>query len=258
MTQRPVDVPGWDSDAVIVDERFVERVPRRPVVRDGLARECRILPAIAPLLPLPVPVPSVVAPDASGPWRVRHALVPGSAAEPSDLTSATGEQVGHFLRVLHDLPLHDLDLPSDPLFARTVARMRREVVPLLDPADQEVGRELLERISRAPATNLVHHDLGPAHVLVANGVVTGIIDWTDACLGDPAIDLAWVLHGTPEPFREAVRRSYLPTAAELDRSLDWHRLGPWHEVLYGIDEREADYVESGLRGVRQRLRLHSA
>jgi Phosphotransferase enzyme family len=90
-------------------------------------------------------------------------------------------------------------------------------------------------------------------VLVSNGSVSGIIDRTDACLCDPAIDLAWVLHGTPAPFREAALRTYNPSSDERRRSLDWHRLGPWHEVLFGIDEGGSEYVESGLDGVNQRL-----
>lgn len=47
----PVADPGWDSDAVIVDGRYIERVPRREQVRQGLERECRLLAVIAPLLP---------------------------------------------------------------------------------------------------------------------------------------------------------------------------------------------------------------
>lgn len=256
MVRRSVDVPGWDSDAVVVDERWIERVPRRPEVRRWLERESRMLPVIAPLLPLPVPEPIVVEATATTPWLVRHALIPGRPAEPDDLSAAHGEQVGGFLRVLHDLPLHDLAVvvAAVPL-APTLERMRREVLPLLAPAERDAGSTLLDRVSRAPATTLVHHDLGPSHLLIADGAVTGVIDWTDACLGDPGIDLAWVLHGTPASFRDAVAETYAPTPAELDRALDWHRLGPWHEVLHGLDEREDDYVESGLDGVRRRLRL---
>ncbi|HEY2803519.1 MAG TPA: hypothetical protein VGJ67_06330, partial [Actinomycetota bacterium] len=39
----------------------------------------------------------------------------------------------------------------------------------------------------------------------------------------------------------------------LDRSLFYHRVGPWHEVLYGVDQRLGQLVERGLRGVRERL-----
>jgi hypothetical protein len=32
-----------------------------------------------------------------------------------------------------------------------------------------------------------------------------------------------------------------------------HRLGPWFEVLYGLEQHSRRFVESGLAGVRHRL-----
>ena len=71
--------------------------------RRGLEQECRILPVIAPLLPLAVPVPTEVPSDRFGPWRVRHEMLPDAAVEPERLTVADGVAVGTFLRTLHDL-----------------------------------------------------------------------------------------------------------------------------------------------------------
>lgn len=252
--RRPVDVPGWDSDAVIVDERYVERVPRRPEVRRGLERECRMLPRIAPLLPLAVPVPAEVPPDEAGPWRVRHELLPGTAADPATLTGADGARVGAFLRTLHDLPAADLGVSPADGFAPTVARMRREVLPRLGPDVRSAGAALLDRVTRATPTVLAHRDLGPDHLLVSDGRVSGVIDWTDAALDDPAIDLAWVVHGTPARFRDALLAVYAPRPDVLERSADWYRMGPWHEVLWGLGEGGPASVRSGLRGVEDRLR----
>jgi aminoglycoside phosphotransferase (APT) family kinase protein len=101
---------------------------------------------------------------------------------------------------------------------------------------------------------LAHRDLGPEHLLVADGSVSGVIDWTDAGLDDPAMDLAWLVHGTPPRFRDALLRVYAPRSDELRRSLDWYRMGPWHEVLWGLDEGGTAYVQSGLQGIHDRLR----
>lgn len=65
---------GWDSVATLVDGRWVERRPKRDEVRAWLLRETRVLPWLAPQLPLTVPIPLV--------WRenllvIRHELVPG-------------------------------------------------------------------------------------------------------------------------------------------------------------------------------------
>lgn len=253
-SRTPVDVPGWDSDAVIVDEVFVERTPRRPEVRAGLEWECRLLPLIAPLLPLTVPVPYEVPADSDGPWRVRHRIVPGSASTPSALSRSDGTVVGRFLRSLHDLDLGALGVVArvDDRGA-ALARMEAEVVPLLPPASRAAAVGLIAEARRTTPVSLAHGDLGPAHLLVDADVVSGVIDWTDSSLQDPAIDLAWTLHGTPEGFREGIRASYRPSPGEERRALVWHRLGPWHEVLHGLDQRDRAYVESGLAGVIERL-----
>ena len=44
--------------------------------------------------------------------------------------------------------------------------------------------------SRQPDPRLVHGDLGLDHIRVTEDDVTGVIDWGDSCVGDPALDLA--------------------------------------------------------------------
>ena len=62
------------------------------------------------------------------------------------------------------------------------------------------------------------------------------------------------------PEREALAR-HLASAgfgeANVERALDWHRLSPWYEVLWGQGPGGPAYVESGLRGAVERLDLAS-
>jgi aminoglycoside phosphotransferase (APT) family kinase protein len=182
-------------------------------------------------------------------------MLPGAAAVAEHLTGADGQKVGAFLRALHDLPLAELGLHirPDDQFPQTITRMRNEVLPLLDPAHRPAGVDLLDRATQTTPSVLAHRDLGPEHLLVTDGSVSGVIDWTDAGLDDPAMDLAWTVHGTPPQFRNELIRAYDPTPDELLRSLDWHRLGPWHEILWGLDEGGPAHIRSGLRGVHHRL-----
>jgi aminoglycoside phosphotransferase (APT) family kinase protein len=84
--------------------------------------------------------------------------------------------------------------------------------------------------------------------------VSGVIDWTDACLGDPALDLAWALYDTSREFADGVRTTYPVTDELAARARDWHLLGPWYEVLHGVAQEQSAYVDSGLTGVVTRLR----
>ncbi|MGZ5400789.1 MAG: phosphotransferase, partial [Nocardioides sp.] len=214
----PVAVQGWDSEAFVVDGRWLERVPRRPEVRTWLEAEARLMPRLAPLLPLDVPVPVVIDTD---PWRVRHELVPGEPVERDRLAAPDGRRVGEFLRALHDVPpatWSGTGIAADTDRVPELEAMRTAVLPLLPSDLTDEGEALLDRCAAATRRPVLRHgDLGPDHLLTTGGRITGVIDWTDTALGDPALDLAWLVHRTPARFADALVAAYGPTPEELDR-----------------------------------------
>lgn len=243
---------GWDSLARLVDGRWVERRPRRPEVAAQLRRETRLMPWLAPRLPLPVPVPEVVSDE---PLVVRHALVPGEPLTRPGHGRAHGRELGLFLRALHDCPADEatrLGVPTRPP-GDAVPRFEADVVPLLPARRRETAHELLAAARRLTGGTLVHGDLGPDHVLTADGVLTGVIDFGDVHLGDPALDLAWALHDTAPAFAAAVADAYGVTEDQRARALTWHRLGPWHHVTFGLDHDDPVITRDGLLGVLARL-----
>ncbi len=254
----PIDT-GWDSRAWVVEGTWIEREPRRPEVADRLKAETQLLPWLAPLLPVPLPLPHIVATD---PLRVRHRLITGdpiTQAEDGALGDL-GDEIGAALLALHHAPVVEAvarGVPDGSMSRRALQdvldRCRRDVLPLLAFAEREAGHALLDELGAAPFVALVHGDLGPEHMLVRDDSVSGIIDWTDAHVGDPALDLAWGLHSSAEAFASELLRVYAPDDDTLRRAALWHRLGPWHEVIYGLDEHRPDLVVSGLAGVRARL-----
>ncbi len=244
---------GWDTWAIRVEDRWLDRTPKFADAEVQLRNEVRLMPRLAPLLPLEVPVPIVL--DES-PLRVRHRLVAGELATGAALGRDDGRRLGEFLRVLHDMPVNvyiESGIPERTAaraeLLATLERMLHRVVPLLPPDHQDAGQTLLRRIAlRTPAT-LVHGDLAAHHVTCADGRLAGVLDWKDARVADPAVDLAWALYGTPEPFAEAVATSYGVTDDELARALDWHRLSPWYEVMWGLGPGGEAFLAGGLDGV---------
>jgi aminoglycoside phosphotransferase (APT) family kinase protein len=132
--------------------------------------------------------------------------------------------------------------------------MAVDVLPRLPSAMAEDGAALLRRLTAPPPqTCVVHGDLGPHHIRVTGDDVTGIIDWGDCGIGDPAIDLAWTAYGAAPAFVEALRAVYEPGPGILARARDLHLIGPWHEVLFGLDTGQDEFVASGLAGAVTRL-----
>jgi aminoglycoside phosphotransferase (APT) family kinase protein len=260
---------GWDSDAFEVNGEWIFRFPPRPETEAGLRKEAALLPELGPALPVPVPEPDIVVRD--GVFFVGHRKIEGralSAARPG-----LAEQLAAFLSALHSFPVARAAELSVPVLdahgalerdRQLAQRCERLVFPLLERAERETARAMFEEFFQVASnveleTVLIHADLGPEHILCRGDLVSGVIDWSDARVGDPALDFAWLLFGLDEPFAEALLDSYAGSRAADDslreRALFYHRLGPWHEVLYGLERGGDAFVQSGLDGVRRRLPL---
>jgi isopentenyldiphosphate isomerase len=248
---------SWDTIATVVEGRWLDRMPLFPDAEAQLRNEVRLMPRLAPLLSLEVPVPIVL--DES-PLRVRHRLVAGELATVAPLSRDDGRRFGEFLRALHDMPVNiyiESGIPERTIaraeLLATLERMLHRVVPLVPPDHQDAAQSLLRRVALPTPATLVHGDLAAHHVTSDSHGVVGVLDWKDARVADPAVDLAWPLYGAPEPFAEAVATAYGVTDDELGRALDWHRLGPWYEVMWGQGPGGPALVESGLHALASRL-----
>jgi aminoglycoside phosphotransferase (APT) family kinase protein len=195
---------GWDNSVWVVAERYAFRIPQRAVAIPGVERELAFLPALAPLVPLPVPVPVFVGqPDGGYPWPFFGAeLLPGVEAGSAELDEGERLEVSlglaRFLRALH-LVEPEVELPHDPngredMTIRT--GLAREQLAELErlggwraPARVEELLAAGERLPPPEAPRLAHGDLHFRHLLVDGGRASGVIDWGDLCVADPAIDL---------------------------------------------------------------------
>jgi aminoglycoside phosphotransferase (APT) family kinase protein len=237
---------GWDSLVLEVGGEWIVRIPRRDAVRETMQVEARLLPELN--LPVAIPRFEVVTEVA-----VAYRKLRGTPIDPS--RPALGRQVGRFLAALHAFPVgraRELGVPDHAYGAFTEQVLDR-AGPLLG-ADLDRARAMVDEHFAAEASfapRLLHADLGPAHLLAEGDELTGVIDWGDVRIGDPALDFAWLLQ---QQFAETVLDAYGEHDPGLrDRALFFHRLGPWYELHYGLFFDRPEFVESGLAGVRSRL-----
>jgi aminoglycoside phosphotransferase (APT) family kinase protein len=236
---------GWDSLVLDIGGEWIVRIARRPEVRETTAVEARLLPE----LPGPVPRFEHVSAEA-----VAYRKLQGSPIDSRN--PALGAAVGHFLSALHAFPVErarELGVPEPP-WRDTYAMFIHEVLDAaeLGPEAEAMVSDFLDNeASFAFEPALIHADLGPEHLLATGDELTGVIDWGDVRIGDPALDFAWLLQ---QPFADAVLAAYGVADAGLrERALFYHRLGPWNELHYGLYFNRPELVESGLAGVRSRL-----
>lgn len=195
---------GWDNVVWSVGPDLVLRVRKEGSAQEralAVQHDVDLLHFAARHSTLTAPEVVAVAPFDGALLTTR---VPGvAAADAAPDLPALADTLAVFLTALHSVPLAEAAevVAPDPDDAATwlrevgeeYAEARDAVPPDLRPAVEA----FLAAAPPAPAHRLVfcHHDVRDDHVMVdpASGLVTGLIDWGDALLGDPALDLATVL-----------------------------------------------------------------
>jgi aminoglycoside phosphotransferase (APT) family kinase protein len=219
---------GLDNTAYLVDGAWVVRFPGDPEALD-VAREARLLAEVARVLDgiVAVPAPAFAAEGALG-----YAFLPGVPLMllPAPDLGAIAETLGAALAALHAEPVE-----------RFAGLVGRDADPpelwLAEARELAVGLDLPEasRFLAAdpppPAERLVfsHNDLGAEHVLIdpGTGAVTGLIDWSDAAVCDPAYDYGLLL-------RDLGPAAPQPRAELRERALFYARCSLIEDLAYGL------------------------
>jgi aminoglycoside phosphotransferase (APT) family kinase protein len=258
---------GWDNTVWLVDERWAFRFPRRAIALPGVSREIAVLVELAPQVPLPIPVPTWVGePSAEFPWPFYGAeAIAGEALPDAELTyearCALGRSLGRFLRALHGATV-SAELPFDPMERANMAtRVPRTLEALLQidalwPMPDPVRDALYDAQQMPPALTdrpaVLHGDLHLLHLLIHDGALSGVIDWGDVCMGDPAIDLAACWFALPPDGRAEFFAAYgRVSEAQLLRARVLSLFMCATLVIYGANEGLDTLVSAGLAGLER-------
>ena len=260
---------GWDNVAYLVNGEWVFRFPRRTIAVPLLATEGRVLPALAPRLPYPIPSPVWFGrPDASYKWpflgyRRLHGQVVSDVDFDDDARARLAAPLARFLRALHDVPLAEAQawgVPPDAFGYLDAARLQRIVRPALTDlvargilADAAPWLDVLDAgvavLPLQTALTVVHGDFYSRHILVDDtGRMAGVIDFGDLHIDHPAVDLSVVWTLLPPRARLAFFEIY----GEVDdRTLAAARLRGLSSGLaqeaYGRDVGDVRIEREGIR-----------
>jgi aminoglycoside phosphotransferase (APT) family kinase protein len=250
---------GWANLVLEADERLIFRFPRRRAVARGLAYEVRALGLLARHLTSPIPEPlrlGVLEDPAGWPFLSYRKLPGEPLSRVGPLDSVGVRRLERFLgQLLDDLaavPARSMELigadPGDPgawaeryrSLERRFMRRGASLVPSDLRHDIAVGFErfyarLRTSLFRAVVT---HRDLSADHILwdARANRPTGVIDWEDVTLGDPAFDLTGlggIRSTSPSRWIAARRRRGDRT---FDERLDFYRrVWPIHGVIHAAE-----------------------
>jgi aminoglycoside phosphotransferase (APT) family kinase protein len=237
---------GWDNQLWRLGDNLAVRLPWQTKTADALLlKEHTWLPVLAPLLPLPVPVPQRLGQPSERyphPWIVTTWL-PGTPADdaPATCRGPAADALAAFLTALHRpapvgapkgrrrggalTQVKGVARQFGALTNLCAAVAETEQEPTPDP--DEVRAIWADAVT-APAWEgpplWLHGDLHPANVLTVDGNLCGVVDFGDLCAGDPALDLAacWILL----PDHEAIERFRAACPVATDDAT-WRRARGW-------------------------------
>ncbi|MFN8585409.1 MAG: aminoglycoside phosphotransferase family protein [Dehalococcoidia bacterium] len=260
---------GWCTTAYRVGNLAV-RVPKSETCAAPLALEPRLVPALeAAGVPFaPRGMRAVL--DAEGRLlATAHEYVAGEPARHvrplprGAARDALARDLGRFLGRLHGFPATD---------ARRLGAPERDLwpdqyVPLIAAARPYLGartRQWLDGLcatfldaggsSHAPRV-LVHGDVDGRNVLLDDGgKLSGVIDYSDAMLADPALDFACILNDWSWAFLERVLAHYpIEVDADLRRRTAFYiTIGPLFEVRQGVATGDLVMLRRGRAALARR------
>ncbi|HET6290611.1 MAG TPA: aminoglycoside phosphotransferase family protein [Amycolatopsis sp.] len=205
---RPVAQSGWDNVTFRLGEEMVARLPSAAEYALAVDKEQHWLPALAPRLPLPIPVPLAKGRpggDYPFPWSVYRWLdgEPASADRISDPVRFALDLAG-FLAALRKVDAADGPRPGKHNWfrgatLRTYDALAERALTALD-GDIDVGsaREIWQTALDAPWDGVdfwFHGDIASGNLLLKGGELAAVIDFGTCGVGDPSCDtaIAWTL-----------------------------------------------------------------
>jgi len=250
---------GFSSFVVETASGVVFRIARNQDAAARHAKEARLLLHLNAVLPLPIPNPRWSAePSDLFPFGlIGYRKLSGTPLHPAQLPPSSHtpivQALATFLRALHAVPTQEargLQLEGPVQFRVQLALLRAEVLPALRHAltSQEYHTlvQWWDAFLHDPAMQhfppvLQHGDLWYENLLTdaTKSVVTGVLDFENSAIGDPAQDFA-TLNYFGQPFVQQVIERYQAAGGQLGAGIHY-RIQKYWEL------RDFDGVQFAIR-----------
>jgi aminoglycoside phosphotransferase (APT) family kinase protein len=175
----------------------------------------------------------------------------------ASLAARVAAQLGGLLAALHAVPptrmASQVERDDQPLpdSLADAAADYQAIAHRIPPGSRGPIEMFLAAAPPEPAQTLVfsHNDLGIEHVLVdvATGDVTGVIDWSDAAITDPAYDFGLILRDLgPAPLDAAVAAYGRADPPFRERVVFYARCAMVEDLRYGVETGRSAYADKSV------------
>ena len=260
---------GQDNIAYEVNGELIVRFSKEPdpaLRAERVRREARLLAMVARISPLPVPDPGFVAAEQG---CLAYAKMPGvplldmglaRRAGPAGHGAAVAATLGGLLAALHAVPaarVANLVGTDDQPLAGWLADAAGLFAMAADQVPVTHHQAITAFFGAPPPPDgyglaFSHNDLGIEHVLVdpASWAVTGILDWGDAAITDPAYDFGLLCRDLGPAALDAALGSYRAAGGDdgglAERAVFYARCSVLEDLAYGVQTGRDAYLTRSL------------
>jgi aminoglycoside 2''-phosphotransferase len=203
---------GWDYVVFVIDGQKAIRFPRRQDYAEKLPVEVAFLNHFSGQFPVSVPDLTLYIDEKTGSPYVTYDFIPGvqfkkniSGTFSKEELRQTAGQIGSFLDKLHSLSVDKAkklgvrQVESLKTWRSKFEKIKTKVFPHISGPEQDWATSIFQNFFTTVLENpmpftVIHSDIMPEHIIVnpKTHTLSGIIDFGDIEIGDPAYDFAFL------------------------------------------------------------------
>lgn len=277
------DDKGWDNFVVVINQEWIFRFPRTEKVRQRIHKEQRLIEYLHQRLDnhdICIPRYRMLSDQNGKVVGCYYEMIQGQPLKPIHLQRMSHSvrtriavQIGTFLSILHTSNLQVVQnigievVHTDDYWRWHLQEIHQHVLPLLTPVERiqvvDMFETYLEEKKGNPVPNtLTHGDLSYDHILYDpdKKVITGIIDFGDAQLTDPAYDFSGLYWDYDKEFVKAVLCHYVADQtpgsnarllARVEKFFGKRKI--FWDILHGIKEHDHELLQQSLDALRKSI-----
>lgn len=261
-----VNDSGQNNTIVTVNHEWVFRFPKFEGEIENAIKEYHVLRELKHHISLPIPYPeySNLETKALKEAYMGYRLIPGKplfkqAFIQLDDHEKIALQLATFMKELHSVPVSkfaSLDIQTNDSrknWMKFYNEVRECLYPLMRDDAKEKLSLMFESFLDDPRNftfepKVVHADFGPTNILHQGNNISGILDFSEVCIDDPAIDVACLIgkFGYGEGFIQLMKPVYPEVIEYLSRARFYAGTFALQDALFGYKHKNKEVLQFGL------------
>ena len=257
---------GLDHVVLILDNKYVFRFPKNDYYKNKIKVEMRLLSELQKKTNK-IPDYKFVSKDQS---FGGYLIIDGKPLSTKKFKNFTNQQkkrlaneLADFLTVLHKIPISKAKKiglkfewsHQDEL--NQYKKRRKYLRKVLNQKELSFVDNLMGKYVslKLPQNFLVHHDFSEYHILVKDNKLSGIIDFGDSSLNDPAVDFAWFWEWG-EDFVQKVYKGYngRKDSGFLSRSQLYNLVMCTSWIYHGVVDKKKLWHNRAVKKIRKAMK----